>query len=54
MGFNVSIYPVRIDNSMTSSLLARVRELYELKKSPTGSEGCKNCVLLDELIGVVM
>jgi hypothetical protein len=53
MGFIASIHKIPLDMSMVPLLLAKTREIYELSQAPSGCTGCKECLLLDDMIAVL-
>ncbi len=50
MGFTVHIVDVPLDGEILDPLMARVREVYELRGSPPGRYGCKDCQQLGSLL----
>ena len=52
MEFSAHIRPVDLAPDKIPLLLAKVREIYDLKRPPNIVEGCKDCALLQNLIEV--
>jgi hypothetical protein len=52
MEFSGHIVPVELEPKKIPALLAKVREIYDLKRPPKSREGCKDCTLLEGLIEV--
>lgn len=50
MEFSAHIVPVELKPKTIPPLLAKVREIYDLKRPPKSSAGCKDCTLLKNLI----
>ncbi len=48
--FSANIHNVEIHPEKIKPLLLRVRELFELNMPPEGNTGCKDCILLDEIM----
>lgn len=53
MGFSADVVPVTLDAAMLRPLFARTREIHDLPRCPPGREGCRDCVQVNALIGVV-
>lgn len=51
MFFRTTAEPIELDRSMIPPLLRKAKTLLEMKNPPEGREGCKECRLVDELIG---
>ncbi len=51
MPFKATAEPIEVDRSMIPPLLRKAKTLLEMKNPPEGQEGCKDCRLVDELIG---
>ena len=52
MHFSGKLVPIELNPSKIPELLSKVREIYNMTKPPDGAEGCKDCQLLELLIGV--
>ncbi len=52
MGFVANVHEVTLDVGILRPLLAMTREIYDMKISPSGRPGCKDCQLIDQLIGI--
>lgn len=52
MGLAANILDVPLRPGLVQPLLARTREIYELERGPTGRAGCKDCPLVEGLIGL--
>ena len=52
MEFSAHIVPVRLAPDVVPVLLQRVREIFDLTRPPESSQGCKDCVLLENLLSV--
>lgn len=52
MGFSVKVVDVPLNVSILRPLLARTREIYELKTIPPGRDACKDCQRLNVLLQV--
>ena len=52
MGFKANVHKVELKPNMIPSLLEKTREIYDLFCAPDGYEGCKDCLLLENLIQV--
>ncbi len=52
MGFTADIVPVRLAPDMLPPLLARTREIYELRQVPSRTPGCKDCAYVDSLVSL--
>ncbi len=52
MGFAAHVHEVKQDLGIVRPLLKTAREIYEMSESPPGRAACKNCELLDQLIGI--
>lgn len=50
MGFAAYVHKVDLNPSSIKPLLAKTREIYKLSQAPSGYLGCKDCMLLDQLI----
>lgn len=53
MGFTARIKPLDLNPGMIRPLLARAREILDLRAPPPARRGCKNCAKLDGLIAVI-
>ena len=53
MGFSANIFTVTLAPTKLRPLLAKTREIYELTSPPVGRAGCKDCPLVDQLVGLV-
>ena len=49
MGFSASVHEIELRPEILPPLLTKVRELYEMEKSPEGMSVCKDCERLDDL-----
>jgi len=54
MGFSAHVLPVAVNLKKVRALLVTVRAISDQRKPPGGRVGCKECVLLDALIAVVV
>ncbi len=52
MEFSAQIRPVELAPATIPPLLAKIREIYDLKRPPQARAGCKDCSLLQSLIDV--
>jgi hypothetical protein len=52
MEFSAHIRPVDLAPDKIPLLLAKVREIYDLRHPPNSVEGCKNCALLQNLFEI--
>jgi hypothetical protein len=53
MRFVAKILPVALEPEKIPALLVKVRAIYDLPVAPDGRENCKDCVLLNKLVGVI-
>jgi hypothetical protein len=54
MGFGGHIREIELnDENMIPPLLKEVRKIYDQPASPKGNTGCKDCLLLDELVNLI-
>ena len=51
MPFRATAMPIEIDRALIPPLLRQAKEILEMENPPEGREGCKECRLVDELIG---
>ena len=51
MPFRTTAEPIVLNRALIPPLLKRAKTLLEMKTPPQGQEGCKECRLVDELIG---
>lgn len=51
MPFKTTAEPIELDRSMIAPLLMRAKTLLDMENPPQRREGCKDCRLVDELIG---
>ena len=51
MPFKTTAEPIELDRTMIQPLLRKAKTLLEMKNPSDGQEGCKDCRLVDELIG---
>ena len=51
MPFRTTAEPIELDRALIPPLLRRAKGILEMEKAPLGREGCKECRLVDELIG---
>ena len=51
MPFKATAMPIELNRTMIQPLLRKAKTLLEMKNPPDGQEGCKECGLVDELIG---
>ncbi len=49
MGFKANVHQVKLDCSILRPLLAKTREIYEMKQSPPCRDECKDCQLVEQL-----
>jgi len=52
MEFSTHVLPVDLAPKRISTLLAKVREIYDRRHPPESREGCEDCALLKNLIAV--
>ena len=52
MPFRATAMPIELDRSMIPPLLKRAKGILEMEKAPEGREGCKECRLIGELVGI--
>lgn len=52
MTFAARILPIELNLDMIPPLLKRARQIYDMEEAPEGREGCKDCGLLNTLIGL--
>lgn len=53
MGFSANVHHINLHPTSISTLLHKAREIWELGKPPTGSQNCKDCENLTNLISIV-
>lgn len=51
MPFRATAMPIELDRTLIAPLLRRAKTLLEMENPPAPGEGCKECRLVDELIG---
>ena len=51
MPFRATAMPITLDRALIPPLLRQAKALLDMKNPPDGQEGCKECRLVDELIG---
>lgn len=52
MPFRATAVPVRLDRALISPLLKKAKGILGLEKAPKGREGCKECRLVGEVVGM--
>ena len=52
MSFRATAVPVELDRGIIGPLLKRAKEILGQEKAPQGREGCKECRLVGELVGI--
>ena len=52
MPFKVTALPIELDRSIIPPLLRRAKEILEMEKAPEGREGCKECQMVGEMVGI--
>ena len=52
MKFAAKILPIELNLSMIPPLMQRARQIYDMDAAPDGRAGCKDCALLNELMGL--
>ena len=52
MPFRATAVPVGLDRALIPPLLERARGILGMEKAPRGREGCKECRLVGELVGI--
>jgi len=52
MEFSANILPVQLSPEMVPDLLRKVRQIYDLERPPESFAGCKDCVLLENLLAI--
>lgn len=52
MKFAAKILPIELNLSMIPPLMKRAREIYDMDAAPVGRAGCKDCELLNKLMGM--
>ena len=53
MGFSAYIHKVELNSSTIPSLLAQVREIYEMSNPPGGHTGCSDCQIMERLLEIM-
>jgi hypothetical protein len=53
MAFSANSQPVEVNRDMVEPMLFRVREIYDLDSAPDGTSGCKECQLVDAMVGLL-
>jgi hypothetical protein len=53
MGFEANVLKVEIKRDLIPNLLAKTREIYDVKTLPDRHTGCENCVLTDTLANLI-
>ena len=51
MPFKTTAEPIELNRALIPPLLRKAKTLLEMENPPDGQEGCKDCRLVDELIG---
>lgn len=51
MPFRTTAMPIELDRTLIQPLLRKAKEVLEMENPPEGREGCKECRLVDGLIG---
>ena len=51
MPFKATAMPIKLDRALIPPLLRQAKTLLEMKNPPDGQEGCKECRLVNDLIG---
>lgn len=52
MPFKATAMPIELDRALIPPLLKRAKGILEMEKAPEGREGCKECRLIGELVGI--
>jgi hypothetical protein len=52
MRFAPKIMPIELNLSMIPPLLKKARMIYDFEEPPEGRTGCKDCGLMDEMVGL--
>lgn len=52
MPFKTTAEPIELDRTLIPPLLKRAKEIQGKEKAPEGREGCKECRLVGELVGI--
>lgn len=50
MPFTAHVVPVPMNRDVVRKLLARTRQVFDLPAPPEGRSGCKDCLLLDQMV----
>ena len=51
MPFKTTAEPIELDRNLIPPLLRKAKTLLEMENPPQGREGCKDCRLVEALIG---
>ena len=52
MPLKTTAEPIELDRTLISPLLQRAKRILEMEKAPEGREGCKDCRMVDEMVGI--
>ena len=52
MPFKATAEPIELDRALIPPLLKRAKGILEMEKAPEGREGCKECRMVGELVGI--
>jgi len=52
MHFGANIHEVTINKEILNPLLLRAREIYDMDEPPPSRDGCKNCAIIEEIMGL--
>lgn len=52
MRFRANILEVPVRSGLIQPMLGNTREIYGLERAPTGRAGCRNCPLVERLVGL--
>ena len=52
MPFKATAMPIELDRALIPPLLKRAKGILEMEKAPEGREGCKECRMVEEMVGI--
>ena len=52
MPFKATALPIELDRTLIPPLLKKAKTILEMDKAPDGQEGCKECQMVEEMIGI--
>ena len=52
MPFKTTALPIELDKAIIPPLLKRAKTILEIEKAPHGREGCKDCQMVGEMVGI--